>query len=451
MVEWWVSQKKNWCEICRVWTGGHMQQILKHKNGRMHNEHEEKMLKDARQREVDRLKDKKDVLDELAKIERAALAAMAASSTSYPSAATAAVTGAGPGGSAQLGVRELEREVQKRQIELTVDAAKRRRSEDSSRAAADSYAGCPWTRHKDPGSGQFYYYNASAGQSSWQEPPEFAAAAASANSAVVAPATDAAALPHGTPAGYGQANAVVAPTTMSSVTSVGSGDVGGSNASTLGRTAAHVVPVAAVQGVRVATILAEPAAPLAVAPAAGHAMTEQVATAAMPVIGGTPSGGPSWVVCTDPTSGHVYYFNSATGMSSWERPPNLPVDLSRPPPPPSQKPPPPPERRRVAVGGVGAWEEVSPQDSMFGSTEVQRRADANGDDDVDAPPNPFAEVKFQLMGCKGTFGPEDLELREKEVFNKRSNAVLAADEQPEFPTARKKASGIRKRGGGEGE
>merc|ERR1711879_1061677 len=56
------------------------------------------------------------------------------------------------------------------------------------------------------------------------------------------------------------------------------------------------------------------------------------------------SGPDGWVICTDPTSGHIYYFNTVNKTSTWEKPADLGVDLSKPPPPPKQKPPPPPSK-----------------------------------------------------------------------------------------------------------
>jgi hypothetical protein len=45
MTEWWVSQKKHFCKICRVWTGGHIRQITKHEEGRLHIENKERGIK----------------------------------------------------------------------------------------------------------------------------------------------------------------------------------------------------------------------------------------------------------------------------------------------------------------------------------------------------------------------------------------------------------------------
>mmetsp|Transcript_105875 Transcript_105875/g.330125 ORF Transcript_105875/g.330125 Transcript_105875/m.330125 type:complete len:239 (+) Transcript_105875:86-802(+) len=139
MTEWWVSQAKKWCDICKVWHGGHIQQILKHKSGIMHQTREEAMLKSSRQREKDRKADEKAVLSEIAKIERAAEAAMRASGPGpfggEPQATPAqeAAAGASSSGTARGAQQEAFASAmwaQKRTIERTVqEAAKRRRAE----------------------------------------------------------------------------------------------------------------------------------------------------------------------------------------------------------------------------------------------------------------------------------------------------------------------------------
>eukprot|EP00933_Yihiella_yeosuensis_P064244 TRINITY_DN6760_c1_g3_i1.p2 TRINITY_DN6760_c1_g3~~TRINITY_DN6760_c1_g3_i1.p2 ORF type:complete len:117 (+),score=30.15 TRINITY_DN6760_c1_g3_i1:34-351(+) len=76
MTEWWVSQKKHFCEYCKVWTGGHLWQIKKHEDGRMHIEKKEAYLRDTRIRAKEKEKEEDDVKRQLAEIERAAAAAM---------------------------------------------------------------------------------------------------------------------------------------------------------------------------------------------------------------------------------------------------------------------------------------------------------------------------------------------------------------------------------------
>lgn len=176
-------------------------------------------------------------------------------------------------------------------------------------------------------------------------------------------------------------------------------------------------------------------------------------------------GESSWVVCTDPNSGHVYYFNRAANISTWEKPAELCIDLAKPPPPPSQKKPPgPPARRATPVGpaGVGAWEEVRPEESQWEAgrqPETGGGSGGAGGEDSDDEATPLADMRCELMGRKGAWADEDLELREKEAFIKKSSSS-AADEataagagaaQPTFPITRKRAAGIRRRGGGDEE
>mmetsp|Transcript_61908 Transcript_61908/g.110050 ORF Transcript_61908/g.110050 Transcript_61908/m.110050 type:complete len:300 (+) Transcript_61908:3-902(+) len=295
MTEWWVSQKKHFCTYCKVYTGGHLWQIRKHEEGRMHLEKKELYLKNCRQREKDREREEEDVKKQLEAIEEAALAAMAGEA-SYPKAATA-TKGSAPK-SVSTGISgDTFRE--QRAIEETVEAAKRQRL-----------------------------------------------------------------------------------------------DEGGAASSTA------------------------PAAPV-------------------PAAEGSP-----WLICTDPNSGHVYYFNKATNVSAWEKPADLAVDLSKPPPPPSEKkPPPPPARKKKADDAApGGWEEVKPQDSMFGHADEVRKALRGDDSDEEGMANPLGDLKTEVSGRKGTWAAEDLEMHEKEMVQKRSLAMGKAT----FGSV-KKAGGIRKK------
>jgi len=369
MTEWWVSQKKHWCDLCKVWTGSHLWQIQKHKDGRMHIEHEEKMLKDAREREIKRNKEKKDVLDQLAQIERAAAAAMAGGGAQASSAAQGA---AGPTAPAAA-TRQAEMAV----IAQTVEEAKRRRIDAAAAAASspgpDVHPGCPWTRHTDPNSKQYYYHNAGTGESAWHEPPEFAQARQQ-----------------------------------------------------------HLHQQAAAE-----TAAAEAAAAAELARAQQQQQQAAAAARAAAAVAAPPptlAAGSTWVICTDPSSGHVYFFNQATGQSSWEKPAELSVDLAKPPPPPSAVKPMGKKKepvfaaapRDATVGAVGMWEEVRPEESAFNQTTAAATsgaAHASGlppdepdSDEEETLPNAFAETKEQLMGKKGTWADEDLELRPKEMF-----------------------------------
>lgn len=154
--------------------------------------------------------------------------------------------------------------------------------------------------------------------------------------------------------------------------------------------------------------------------------------------------GSPWLVCTDPNSGHVYYYNKVTGVSAWERPADLGVDLSKPPPPPKQKPPPPPPKaKQPSAAKVGGWVEVLPEESMWQNPAEQRLASTvEQPDDVEENVHPLGQLKNELMGRKGAWTEEDREAREKEMFQKRSST---SGGDATFSNSRKKASGIRKR------
>lgn len=145
----------------------------------------------------------------------------------------------------------------------------------------------------------------------------------------------------------------------------------------------------------------------------GAEKTATAKTAPQPAAEGSP-----WLVCTDPKSGAVYYYNKETKVSAWQRPaeltPTPSTDLSKAPPPPAKaKPPPPPARS----GFVGVWEEVRPEDSMWSNqTEVATAAALEAEAFIEEEPedvvNPIAELKNELGGRKGTWADEDLEKHE---------------------------------------
>eukprot|EP00928_Gymnodinium_smaydae_P055159 TRINITY_DN38757_c0_g1_i1.p1 TRINITY_DN38757_c0_g1~~TRINITY_DN38757_c0_g1_i1.p1 ORF type:complete len:411 (+),score=87.44 TRINITY_DN38757_c0_g1_i1:114-1235(+) len=367
MTEWWVSQAKHWCKVCKVWTGGHKSQILKHEGGRGHIENEQKMLKSMRERETGRVADEKDLKRQLEEIERKAMAAMAAQPASAASSGASHSSGPGSGLSMSLGDTIA---AEKRAIQEKVEAAKRRKTE-----AAPDGAASAWTRHTDPNSGASYYYNSVTKESSWQPPPGFS----------------------------------------------------------------------------------EPSGSAAPPPATGGGGEPAAAAAAMAAAAGQPgqpaSGGESaWVVCTDPNSGNVYYYNRVTQVSSWTKPADLAIDLSAPPPPPSRKPPPPPAKagapdKASAAPQIGGWQVVQEEESVFTNPfeiEAAQRFDEEEKEKQNAViVNPIAALKYDME--KRSRVDEDYEMRAKTFCEKKSNQGAAASKPASFPIARKKASGIRKR------
>lgn len=329
MTEWWVSQKKHFCDYCKVWTGGHLWQIRKHEEGRMHQEKKELYLKNCRQREKDRQREEQDLKKQLAEIERAAKAAM--DQTPY----------------AEGGEAEVEDEPPP---PPKAEASRR-----------------PPGRPGPPG-------------------PPMGPPGGPMGAPMGAPGVPA---PPGPP---GALEAVASVDVQKAVIQ-------------------HMVLEAKRRKVQ----------------AEGAERAEP-----KPVAEGSP-----WLVCTDPKSGAVYYYNKETKVSAWQKPE---PDLSQAPPPPAKAPPPP-----ARPGCVGVWQEVLPEESMWSNRE---EVEAASELDVEAlyqePEeivNPIAELKSELGGRKGTWADEDLEKHEKQMEQKRSLTTGSAT----FPMNRKKASGIRKK------
>lgn len=476
MTEWWVSQAKHWCKVCKVWTGGHKSQILKHEGGRMHAENQEKMLKDAREREKDRVSEEKDVLSQLAAIEAAAAAACPEGAMAQADAQAEAAAAAEaqkhrpqPQGAAlalarptslllgdvraersraPVGSREdIEAEYAKQcsDIENTVAAYKRRKTEEAAAAAA---AACHWTEHKDPGSGCPYWHNTATGESSWTRPAELEAAAAAASSAAVAVQGQAAS----SSAASSKAVAVHGQTASSSGWTEhrdpGSGQAYWYNPAT--KESRWTVPPE--------LAVAAPAAPAAVpqlaAVAAGRPLRPPQLAAVDPT---APAGAPAtssaprakaraWVACTDPGSGQVYYFDTLSQESTWQKPADFGLDLSKPPPPPPKK------KAAPLNAAVGQWEEVKPGESMWGRPADPAESSAPGEivgdeSEEETPVDQLTGAKAELMARRGVFAAEDLQTHTKEMrqIGTTSGGLAGGG----FPLSRKRAAGIRKSGGTE--
>eukprot|EP00929_Paragymnodinium_shiwhaense_P087692 TRINITY_DN47835_c0_g1_i1.p1 TRINITY_DN47835_c0_g1~~TRINITY_DN47835_c0_g1_i1.p1 ORF type:complete len:346 (+),score=114.36 TRINITY_DN47835_c0_g1_i1:89-1126(+) len=339
MTEYWVSQAKHFCDVCKTWTGGHPGQILKHKQGRGHQENEERMLKEMRKRETEREKEKSDVLKQLKEIEERAQAAMGLTLGGSAASSSAGAKGGSAGAK-----------------DAAESATKRRRTE-----------ACKWRKHQDPNSKQFYYHHKETGESRWTQPPDFFEEPA------------------------------------------GEGGSGGSAAATATTNAAAADPAA-------------------------------------------------WVVCTDPGSGKVYYYNQATKVSSWEKPSCLNVDLSRPPPPPSAKPPPPPKKPVVELpkgsekeGTAGGWTVVHNEESVFANPDEVAAADDWDREQEEKKLIQQNKTGFQVLTElkaeteRRSHVNEDFQVHAKEWAEKKSLTSGGGGKSAAFPIQRKKAGGIRKK------
>jgi len=355
MTTYWVSNPRHFCEVCKVWTGGHIRQIKKHEEGQMHKEKTAFMLKSAREQEKKKRATESDVAKQIAEIERAAQAAMVADGCDWNrpnppiSQEEAELIKA-----QSLKAAQLEKVAQQNIIQQTVEDAKRRRLEAAvsdaasfpshapstvgaavagggSEAATTMLSSVHWTQHRDPNSGASYWYNATTKESRWTPPPEFAGQATSTCSSSVASSAPSSVGSSVAAASSAAGGATPASGQWTQHRDPNSGTTYYYNATTkesrwtpppeLATEAAHGVgqvltPIATLRSSDTATASSQPCGP-----------SQSTASVA----------GSSWVVCTDPNSGHVYYHNRATGTSSWEKPPDLGIDLSKPPPPPSQK------------------------------------------------------------------------------------------------------------------
>lgn len=477
MTEWWVSQAKNWCKICRVWTGGHKSQILKHEGGRAHIENEERGIIDAQKRNKARNAEEKDVKDQLAEIERKALAAMAADAAPPPPQAQFC---AGANQFAGGGATDT-RDAEKRRIEEVVSAAKKRKTDDpvtlawtrhvdptsktsyyyntitkaSSWVVPEGFVeptpepaaarppdgpsanGSPWTASTDPTSGCQYYYNSVTKESSWTRPANFTVADSATSAPLIASTAARIAEPAAADTSAAPSTSWLHGESSSGTSAVAVGEVSYTSRSKAAEKMREQQLLMKEQREAGQAInLAPPAAPVRASPP----------TTATPAAAGGPTGNTLWVVCTDPTTGHIYYFNTATKGSTWDAPPDLGVDLSAPPPPPSKKPPPPPDRsthtsRSSSVGEVGGWEEVKAEDSMW-KQNTDREPDSDEEKEVDA----LTAMKNLTMHRGGNMD-EDYERHQKEAFIKDSSSGSggAGGKLSFRMTGSKKAAGIRKR------
>lgn len=143
----------------------------------------------------------------------------------------------------------------------------------------------------------------------------------------------------------------------------------------------------------------------------------------------------SWIVCTDPHSEQIYYYNRVTLTSSWEKPPELDLDLSKPPPPPMKS-----GARQVRkttdawdVPEIGRWEEVKPGESKFsGFAGVEDSESSGGDQAVISEEertliHPVIKLKYEALDKYRQMDDEN-ELFEKKPFEKKSSTHNTAGE-----------------------
>jgi len=354
------------------------------------------------------------VLAQLAEIERKAAAAMVAQAEPPPQASPRVCTFVGIG-------HNGDQVAQKRQIQEVIAAAKRPKT-------AEGVASSAWTKHVDPNSKATYYYNSVTKESSWVEPVGFVEQVADQSLASAASQT-------GSGANGSPWTACTDPTSghqyyYNSIT----------KESRWERPPDFDDPPKAAQVATPETVSMESS----VISAPASSTCEVVTTSPNPqpaVASGAPAatGESPWVVCTDHSTGYVYYFNKITKASSWEQPADLGVDLAKPPPPPSKKPPPPPERASSSdntVPNIGGWQEVKPEDSMWKPKDPN---DPDSEDEQKAQ-DPLIAMKYLTMQ-RGAWMDEDYERRNKEMEIK---APAGGGGTVSFAT-RKKASGIRKK------
>lgn len=361
-----MSQKKHFCETCKVWMSGHKWQIQKHQQGRMHIEKEELRLENIRKREQQKEKEEQKLLKQIHEIEEAAQIAMGMRKAPPPQAKP------------KEPWEQMEADVNwardRERIEATAQAVMAKMAEKGA-AASSSTSSDPLAFFNQVASGQFG----------------------------AAPAPPAKSLPK-----------VIVPLPPQLPPTSG----------------APMIPFS----------IGIPKAPPGKAGGAG---------------GGAPPGPPP----RRPAKAKAQEAPKAeSDESDDESEEEAQVDLSKAPPPPERKPPPPPPKNASPAGEapkksfaapvVGMWEEVQPEESMWGRPEPERSRDLPPDDsDEDMPVNPLAEIKTELMQRRGEFADEDLETHEKEMFQKRSNFAAGGPKAASFDNVagRQKASGIRKR------
>lgn len=469
MTEYWVSSEKYYCKICKCWTAGHPSNIKKHTDGRIHIQKEQELIAAARQREKDKVKDKKDLMSEIDRIEQAAMQSMGAysgalqdssvSSTTKPNdsrtSAQSAATRASPEASApassarqggtsgrpprqehylglggtQLGMPRETLEEQAGQIERMQEFVERqvehinskRQKTGHDNAAAQTKS--PWTATKDPNSGQMYYHNATTGESTWTRPADFI-------EDVEEPL----------PSGWTES------------TDPNSGAKYYHNAST--GTSSWERPKASKKE------KARDAAFDNWSQLTSSTVSDGGAAAASR---GRKS---KWVVEVSEEDGRAYFFNTETGESQWEKPADFHIDAPQPPGPPAGPPPganldetpleqlmakrQADKQQKLEIklgpgskeGVVGQWEEVDASESAFGN--IRAVEEDSDEEEQQVTLDPLLETKYGLEGRRGDLVQEDIEAVEKTMVEKKSMQVTPARGALSF-AGRKKAGGIRKK------
>ena len=146
MAEYWKSNPRKYCEMCKCWLGDNKASIDFHERGKNHQENVKRRLAEIKKKSIEKRKEDESAKEMLANIEKAAINAMKKDLTSN----TASTVG-------------------KTDLKHLLETTNKEDLPCAGAALSHSNPTHPWSIMQAP-QGYTYYYNSSTGESTWEVP-----------------------------------------------------------------------------------------------------------------------------------------------------------------------------------------------------------------------------------------------------------------------------------------
>lgn len=157
MTEFWVSQGKKWCDICRCWYAGTRRATIRHEEGKQHQEKLKEWLKTKRQNEKNKAFDE----EEIKRIERVAHAQIEKDAVLFQKPGSALVPNIAAAADA------VRKEKEKLQKQLGIKPT------DSAASSGKKDEKPTWKAVADKNTNRTYYWNRKTKESAWIRPPDY--------------------------------------------------------------------------------------------------------------------------------------------------------------------------------------------------------------------------------------------------------------------------------------